>query len=657
MKNLIVAFILLFSGSLFAQPTQPFAAGGGPDTWGYTWKSDQAPNGPTFQWVDITSTGTQITGLGDDNFVGPIPMGINFTYYWNTYNEIYVGSNGFISFGSGFNYASGQNPAFPNFPFSGDAGKNNIIAPMLADLTFTQANGAPVPGAGAYYQTIGDSFIISFVNVPFWSSDSDALPGQYKGLNTFQIILNAADSSITINYLTNQCCVHSSYVGTNMISRGMEDVTGTMGLDFDGTTEFYVADSSVIKITPPATPQTSVSDLAVNWVINPDNGAGFVIYDGTGTNKADFAFNIKNVGTVDMTATDTAIFHVEYREPLTQTIIFQQDIILQGLAKGMDTTFTLSGVLPTNKKGSYMVKVLRVGGTNGGNFTDVNPQNNLLSGEIVSVDTLGLAVLGYDDKNWQGEDLIGLGAGIYIEPPYYPAKMQFIEFDARLLKNPANRSNVIIEIYKNDGPNGSIGTKLDSIFLDINNFLQNVQPGDTVNLSPWVALTNGDSSRGVRFRVPIPSKATLNNPGDGVYIAYLAQDNASLGFPTTLLITDNTPPFSHRTYEIIGGIWAPYRDAANNDFALRLLIGTNLTVGLDNVTSSTIQVYPNPVKETLNLRLNGQQGTFYLYNLQGQLIKTLPAQPQIPLGDLPQGMYIYKIQTANTVHTGKIIKQ
>ena len=48
-----------------------FAAAGGPDAYGYTWKDSNEPGGPAYQWIDITTTGTQVTGLGDDNFAGP----------------------------------------------------------------------------------------------------------------------------------------------------------------------------------------------------------------------------------------------------------------------------------------------------------------------------------------------------------------------------------------------------------------------------------------------------------------------------------------------------------------------------------------------------------------------------------------------------------
>ncbi len=51
---------------------------GGPDTFGYRWKDSDDPGEPTYSWVDITGTGTEITGLGDDNNVGPLILGLIF---------------------------------------------------------------------------------------------------------------------------------------------------------------------------------------------------------------------------------------------------------------------------------------------------------------------------------------------------------------------------------------------------------------------------------------------------------------------------------------------------------------------------------------------------------------------------------------------------
>ncbi|HRH38500.1 MAG TPA: hypothetical protein PK760_09150, partial [Flavobacteriales bacterium] len=70
---------LLFAFALLAST---FAAQGGPDAYGYIWKDSNEPGGPVFNWIDITTTGTLIQGLADDNVVGPFVMQTDMQYYW-----------------------------------------------------------------------------------------------------------------------------------------------------------------------------------------------------------------------------------------------------------------------------------------------------------------------------------------------------------------------------------------------------------------------------------------------------------------------------------------------------------------------------------------------------------------------------------------------
>jgi hypothetical protein len=81
---------------------------GGPDAFGYTFKDSNEPDGPTYAWEEISSTGTQVIGWTgtDDGYAGPIPIGFDFNFYGNNYDELHVGSNGYLSFGRGYGAAA-----------------------------------------------------------------------------------------------------------------------------------------------------------------------------------------------------------------------------------------------------------------------------------------------------------------------------------------------------------------------------------------------------------------------------------------------------------------------------------------------------------------------------------------------------------------------
>ena len=93
MKKLLLSFGIGLS--LFGSAQNS----GGPDNFGYTWKSSAASGGPSFSWYDISIIGTQVNGLSDDNVVGPFPMS-GFQYYTSTPTNFFIGSNGYISFSS-----------------------------------------------------------------------------------------------------------------------------------------------------------------------------------------------------------------------------------------------------------------------------------------------------------------------------------------------------------------------------------------------------------------------------------------------------------------------------------------------------------------------------------------------------------------------------
>ena len=73
---------------------------GGPDAYGYSWIDSNEPGGPAYNWVDISATGTVVTGLSDDNVVGPFPIGFTFPFYGEDKTEFWVNSNGTIGFTS-----------------------------------------------------------------------------------------------------------------------------------------------------------------------------------------------------------------------------------------------------------------------------------------------------------------------------------------------------------------------------------------------------------------------------------------------------------------------------------------------------------------------------------------------------------------------------
>lgn len=184
---------------------------GGPDTFGNIWIDSDDPNGPSFSWIDIAATGTQVSGLSDDNSVGPFPIGFTFPYYGATYTQFYVGSNGLIGFGPATDYSSLSNVAIPS---SGTP--NNMIAWCWDDLNI---NDPDSPGGKVVYQVVDGELVISYINYPEYESATN--PGD---VITAQVILSPS-GNVKIQYQT--IAAGFDILGCTV---GMENLTGTDGL-------------------------------------------------------------------------------------------------------------------------------------------------------------------------------------------------------------------------------------------------------------------------------------------------------------------------------------------------------------------------------------------------------------------------------------------
>ncbi|MGV8048801.1 MAG: carboxypeptidase regulatory-like domain-containing protein [Anaerolineaceae bacterium] len=132
---------------------------GGPDEFGYMWIDSDEAGGPAFVWNDISATGTLVTGLSDDNVVGPYNIGFSFPFYENTYSQVNISSNGYLIFGSTSSSLSNQNIPSTSTP-------NNLIAWCWDDL-----HGAG-PASAVYYQNMGDYWVIQFTNYNEYPSSS-----------------------------------------------------------------------------------------------------------------------------------------------------------------------------------------------------------------------------------------------------------------------------------------------------------------------------------------------------------------------------------------------------------------------------------------------------------------------------------------------------
>jgi hypothetical protein len=186
-----------------ATPTGPESTGG-PDQFGYTWSDSAA-----FNWIDATSGVNAGLSDADDDIAGPFNIGFNFKYYENSYSQLYVTSNGLVSFDEGA--WSFSNLEIPNL-----SEPNNIIAPFWDDLC---VNYAGYNSGAVYYKSGGAAPNRYFVVE--WHEISRLY---YSDRITFEVILHE-NGDIVMQYLSMNGYLASATVG-------IEDASGIDGLEY-----------------------------------------------------------------------------------------------------------------------------------------------------------------------------------------------------------------------------------------------------------------------------------------------------------------------------------------------------------------------------------------------------------------------------------------
>ncbi|MEM6261135.1 MAG: PKD domain-containing protein [Bacteroidota bacterium] len=532
-KHLLSCLILLFSAQLVLGQ-----AAGVRDAFGYFWQPSNTTSTPrpTYNWIDIRNTGTLISGLSDDNVVGPFSMGFNFHYYWFDYNQFYIGSNGYISFQN--NNISSLAIGFPTKPTAD--GKNDVVAPFLCDLTLSSSlSSAPNPGRVYLYTNNLDTCIISYENVPYWNNNAQ----QWGGSNTFQVIFSGVDSSVTFQYRGRSGAYDAAYnLAQNPAVIGIENATGTIGLTVSNNA--YYVQNRAIKFYYPDTTSFQALDVQPRWVKNEQTGGFFVSANGSSVLGAS---RIENVGNVPMNASTSVRLRVS---DFLGNVIHRDTATIPNLLlrAGQQVNFT-KGVTPQFPT-TYFYEVTT------GNTTDINSTNDTLIAEMVVVDTTGFSAnLTFWSGNppqtgnnisWSGGNR-DEGVGIYIEPPYYPCEISEVNMFIDVQGTQVGTTSFSAAIFDDNGPAGT-GTELwrDSISTtQVRDFDWN-----TFTLSAPIRIDSG-----------------------GVYIGwFMTGENVAIG-------TEVIPPFSNRGYEILGGTWSDLRFNGAQEPLIQVKIDKICSVG------------------------------------------------------------------------------
>jgi Secretion system C-terminal sorting domain/Carboxypeptidase regulatory-like domain len=203
---------------------------GGPDDYGYIYRDSDEPDGPTYNWVDITATGTNVAAeLSDDDHSGPYPMGFTFNFYGTSYTDFYIQSNGVISFFD--QYVSLGNSSMPSASYGA------MIGWFWDDLDPNMGQN----GESVFYETVmidnQQALVVEFYEYDEYPDD----PANYD--ITAEVIL-FSDGSILMQYA--EIMPIMDIAGCTI---GIQDDTGTIGLEvlFNGNIPNYPFNNLAIE--------------------------------------------------------------------------------------------------------------------------------------------------------------------------------------------------------------------------------------------------------------------------------------------------------------------------------------------------------------------------------------------------------------------------
>jgi hypothetical protein len=555
-----------------------------------------------------------VSGLGDDNYVGPFPIQFQFPYYWYTVGSFYVGSNGFICFSSPANFAS----PFTTLPSTGGTVPKDLLAICTGDLDFTVAASNP----RCYYWTNGnDSLVVSFINVTEWQQVANP-----NLKHTFQVIVNKADSSITYQYGVQQ----GRYNSTNntYLCIGWQNQTGQIGTSYTYSStppHALMPDSGLaIKIKRTVNTGLQVVDAGVVGGFNTGNLAQVWRMGVADTVKA----YVKNFGNVSFTNAVVRYSITRAGQPTAN-----DTVTVASMAAGEQRLVTFPRLFTPAVAGSYSALFnITVTG-------DIGPGNNSRTTEIASaafalnqntrIQFENGTVSG--STSWLGGG--GFGVAIDLPPSTYPVRVEsvFVQVGPTITTQP-----MTVEIWSSSG--GAPGTVLATRTVNATASALNV----------------------IDFRA---DSAALRITGGRFFVS--ARGDMQFSY-------EATAPISLRTWEYTNG-WAQYRSADVQDIIMRASVrslpsstGVTPISNVIPVGYELAQNYPNPFNPTTTIRFSIPTSTLLslkVYNILGQEVATLAEGMHVAgtydvkwdASKFATGVYFYRLQSNNFAQTKKLL--
>ena len=223
-------------------------------------------NAPTFTIgtdpiIDITGTGTGLS-LGDDNMSGMKPIGFDFEFYGQTFDEVNISMNGFFTFQSNFSVSRSRNYRSETLPATSF---NYSVFPAWSDF-IRRSSGNQSP----YIQTFGQTSDTDQYFVVMWDNVSEYSNGLKS---TFQAILYETTNEISFRYDELRIQNHDITIGV----QGNNEAVTHMRYEDNNSTTYIVTDD--FSVTTAGVVDESFTNLSSECLVDSSYSELCDVYD------------------------------------------------------------------------------------------------------------------------------------------------------------------------------------------------------------------------------------------------------------------------------------------------------------------------------------------------------------------------------------------
>lgn len=190
----------------------------------------------------------------------------------------------------------------------------------------------------------------------------------------------------------------------------------------------------------------------------------------------------------------------------------------------------------------------------------------------------------------------------------------------------------------------------------------------TTNTAPQIRKI--DVASGTTTFSYLGTATTITAPGAGVCRWYRATvqgnvlsfeySNDGVIFYTIQTYTDVSNTYTAGTTQFIWGLNTSYAGTVYYDDIIFRSLSTSTSVSEPRLDTDAIQLYPNPVKEQLNMSLTFTPvDNVQIFNSMGCLVKSVVAVEGtniVNMSDQLPGLYLVKVPTSSGIITRKVIK-